>query len=390
MPEEFKLIDAEESNRLAQARRVTVLNHLEELFEATRNGNIKALRTLQDIARGSKKLWESQTTADFPALTSELMGRQLRAQFMAWPTIFRQIVPVRPTPLLNFKNVYSVKVERLNNSATFGTKIPEGASFGRSNFQDSSEGYQAYKYIEGYKAAFELRLNDDLGGLGQIPQLMVEDAVYVQEKFCVGLFADANGPHASLYTTGRGNIVTDGSNVNLPLSISALQYAWGQLKSAKSAGTARPINVGANGVTLVVGNARLEAIAYQIKNTMEIRQTEGSDTRVSTPYLPNLTIVYNPFIGEVVSSNLATSWWLFPTPTPNPTRTWAEVGFLAGMEVPQLFMKAPNTLRSDGSVASDIGDFDTWATEYAVATAFGGRQLDDYQVTVASKGTNAP
>jgi hypothetical protein len=65
------------------------------------------------------------------------------------------------------------------------------------------------------------------------------------------------------------------------------------------------------------------------------------------------------------------------------------MGFLAGMETPQVYMKQPNTLTLAGQPVSGIGDFNTWSMEYAVATAFGGRQLADYQVTVASDGTES-
>jgi hypothetical protein len=130
-------------------------------------------------------------------------------------------------------------------------------------------------------------------------------------------------------------------------------------------------------------------LAMKLANTIETRQENSDFTRVSRSVLPAFDIVYNPYISEVVTTNLDTSWWLFPRPTANPSRTWAEMGFLSGMETPQVYMKAPNTLTLGGQPVSGIGDFNTWSMEYAVATAFGGRQLADYQVTVASDGTES-
>ncbi len=374
------------------AVRETAMFHLEELYDRVGRGDINAFRTLEDIRDGRRRLWESQTTSDFPALTSALMGRRLKAQWMSWPLQYRRYIPIRSSPITDFRQVYGVGVNRDANSATFGQIIAEGASFGYSTFADTIEGYRAYKYIEGYKTSWELRLNDDLGGLGQIVPLMVDDQVYVQEKFAVTLHADANGPHASLYTSGRGNIIID--NVTDPstpvtnplLSMESLEAAFAQLKSAKDV-SGRPIMV--NGAVLVVGTAALEMLAMKLLNTIETRETNGTFERVSRSVLPAFDIVYNPYIGEVVTTNLDTSWWLFPRPVANPSRTWAEMGFLAGMETPQVYMKAPNTLTLGGQPVSGIGDFNTWSMEYAVATAFGGRQLADYQVTVASDGTES-
>lgn len=374
--------------RLNEARREVALNRLDELYEAVRNGSVQALRALEDLRDGRTRLYETQTTADFAALTSELMGRRLRAKFMSYPAVFRRYVPVRDTPITDFKNVYSVVVDRSTQSSTFNTVIPEGGSFGYSRFADSNEGYKAQKYIEGYKATFELRKNDDLGGLAQVVPYMVEDQVYVQEYFAASLHCDASGPHASLYTGGRGNIVVMGATTNPDLELDALQAAFEQLGSATDA-SGRPIYL-PQGYVLVVGSKSLETKAYHIKNTIFVDQASGSDTRRSTPYLPDFDIVFNPYIGQIVTSNLATSWWVFPRAVSGMTRTWAEMGFMAGFDTPQVYMKASNVLNLGGGVVSDIGDFDTWAMEYAVATIFGGRRLDSgYQVTVASNGTNS-
>lgn len=381
-----QLLDYRPIMEAQNLRRRGALERLEEMYERVSAGDIYAFRQLQDIAQGRARLWETQTTGDFTSLTSELMGRRLKARFMAWPAVFRRYVPIRPTPITNFKTVYSVAVNRSTNSITFGTPIPEGGSFGYSRFQDSDEGYRVYKYIEGYKFSFELRLNDDLGGLAQIVPYMVEDQVYVQELAAVNLHCDANGPHASVYTAGRGNIVVMGATNNPDLELDALQAAFAQLASAEDS-SGRPIML-PNGFVLVVGSASLMIKAQQIKATLFVDQASGSDTRRSTPYLPDFEIVYNPYIGQVVTTNLATSWWVFPRPTPNPTRTWAEMGFLAGYDTPQTFMKMSNVVGLGGQPVGEIGDFDTWSMEYACATIFGGRTLEDYQVTVASNGTN--
>ena len=369
--------------------RRTALATLGNLFNQVREGSHDALYTLQKIQRGDIRLFESQTTSDFAALTSELMARELKAAFRSQPSTFRQYVPVRSTPVTDFRNVYSVGVDRDANSSTFGQIIPEGGTFGYSTFKDTLEGYRVFKYIEGYKSSFELRMQDDLGGLAQVVPYMVDDARYVQELFAVNLHCDASGPLASLYSTARGNIVIDSISTGTPvtnpeLSLTSLQAAWAQLKSATDT-SGRPIFI--NGAVLVVGSAALEIRAMEILNTIEIRRETA--TRLGAPSLPPYQVVFNPYIGQVVTTNLETSWWLFPAPATNPTRTWAEMGFMANYDTPQVFMKAPSIMTTGGQMVSDIGSFDTWSHEYAVATIFGGRNLVDYQVTVASDGTES-
>lgn len=391
-------------SRKQNQSRMRILGLIETLFECMGNGHndpfkrlhesfgmrdvqtrTDAFRRLQDIGNASYRLWESQKTSDFPGLMSELCGRMLKAKYMTAAPVFRQIVPVRTSPVPNFKNVHSVGVNRNDNSTTFGTPIPENGSFGYSSFGDSLESYKVSKYIEGYRFSFELRMNDDLGGLSQIVNYMTEDAIFVQELFSVGLYADTSGPNALLYNAGNGNVVVDGATTNPLLSLSGLQAAIGLINDATDA-SGRPI-VFPQGYTLVVGTGSLQIQAQQILNTIEIRQADGADTRVSRPSLPEIELIYNPYIKSVVTTNLDTSWWIFPTPTPNPTRTWAEMAFLQGFETPQVYVKAPNTQTLGGGLVAEIGDFNNWNTEWAVATAFGGRTLEDFQMTVASNGT---
>lgn len=367
------------------AIRERALVELDALYEATRNGDMTALRFLEDLRDGRRRLYESMTTSDFVGLTSELAARRLRARFMAHPLIYTRIISVRSAPINNFKNVHSVRVDRDKNSTTFGQAIPEGGTFGYSSFKDSIDAYRVFKYIEGYRHSFELMLNDDLGGIAQILGYMRDDAVYIQELFAVKLFADANGPHASLYNATNGNLLTG----NPAMSEASLELAFNTIGEAKDK-SGRPIHI-TNGLVVVVGNKSLEARALRFKNAIETRRTEGDTLIVTANSLPDFDVVYNPYIASVVTSNLATSWWVMPRPVQGEiaTRTWAEIGFLTGMRVPQLYRKVANTQLVGGGLQQNIGDFNTWSQEYAVATAFGGRQMEDTQVTVASNGSGS-
>jgi len=92
---------------------------------------------------------------------------------------------------------------------------------------------------------------------------------------------------------------------------------------------------------------------------------------------------YIPIVAS--SANGSTSWFLFGNP--DNGRPALEMGFLRGHEEPEIFMKAPNSIRVGGG-GEDFGDFDTDSVEYKVRHIFGGTR-EDPKMTVASNGSGA-
>jgi hypothetical protein len=81
-----------------------------------------------------------------------------------------------------------------------------------------------------------------------------------------------------------------------------------------------------------------------------------------------------------------TMWGLTIDPA-NLERPTFEFGSLKGFETPQIFTKAPNTMRAGGGLDASLGDFYTMSQEMKVLTVYGGKFIDGHG-TVASTGAN--
>jgi hypothetical protein len=79
-----------------------------------------------------------------------------------------------------------------------------------------------------------------------------------------------------------------------------------------------------------------------------------------------------------------TMWGITFDPNVQP-RPSIEFGQLRGFESPQVYQKAPNTMRAGGGVDPSLGDFLTMDSDYKALTVFGGTQVDG-RSTVASTG----
>jgi hypothetical protein len=229
-------------------------------------------------------------------------------------------------------------------------------------------------------------VNDDLDALKSIPERFARAARRSESKFVTGLYMDANGPHASLYTVGNANKVTS----NPVLSISALQTAFKILAAMRDADS-EPIVVDA--VELVVPPA-LQITAQNILSATQL----WLDTNASAGTAQQNMVTANwmaqkcrlnvdPYIPVVASSaNGDTSWALFASPSVG--RPALEIGFLRGHESPEIFVKAPNTQSAGASTDPLNGDFDTDSIMYKVRHVFGGTRLDP-KATVASNGSGS-
>ena len=228
-------------------------------------------------------------------------------------------------------------------------------------------------------------MNDDLDQFTSIPDRLGRGGARTVSKFATGLYVDASGPHASLYTADNSNKVTS----NPVLSITALGTAWSILRSMVDS-DGEPIMV--EQAFLVVPPA-LEVTARNILNAVQVWATvQGGATGQQVNYENwiggTLNLIVDPYIPIVASTaNGSTSWFLFADP--NVSRPALEVGFINGFNEPQLYQKIANTMRVGGGGPDEMaGDFSTMSTEYKGVVAFGGSRLDP-KATVASNGSGS-
>lgn len=338
-------------------------------------------RFMTAVDRGdvtARQFREVMSTSDFPNLFGDVLSRQLLAEYRAWPTTWPAIA--RRSVVPDFRAVKRFASDGLDGQLEFVAELaeyPEGA------LDDKVDTYSVEKYGRKVALSWETMVNDDLGNFATLPARLARGARRSEEKFVTGLYVDANGPHASLYTVGHANIVTG----NPALTTAGLQTAMTVLAAQTDPG-GEPIMFDV--VTLVVPPA-LEITARNILNALSIdlRESGGTDNQrlVAENWMRGrVTLVVNPYI-PIIASTLhgSTSWFLFGNPADN--RPAIEVGFLRGNEDPALFQRTPNATRVGGGTVPE--DFDTESIEWKVRHIYGGAQLlntGGYRSTVASSG----
>jgi hypothetical protein len=344
----------------------------------------EAANFVKEVYDGKRRGWqlkEALGTSDFSNLFGDILDRALLGSYMETPQVYRNFTRIGSVP--DFR---TVKRFALNGSESVLSIVPQQAEYPESSVSDAAYSYTVQKYGRRIGFSWEAMVNDDLDALKSIPERFARAARRSESKFVTGLYVDANGPHASLYTVGNANKVTS----NPVLSISALQTAYKILAAMRDA-DGEPIVVDA--VELVVPPA-LQITAQNILNATQLwLDTNASagtaqQNMVTTNWMSQkVRLSIDPYIPVVASSaNGDTSWFLHASPSVG--RPALEVGFLRGHESPEIFVKAPNTQSAGASTDPLNGDFDTDSIMYKVRHVFGGTRLDP-KATVASNGSGS-
>lgn len=343
----------------------------------------EAASFVADVYQGKRPTWhlkEALGTSDFSNLFGDILDRQLLANYLETPAVYRNFARVSTVP--DFR---TVKRFTLNGSEAVLPIVPQQAEYPESSVTDGAYSYTVQKYGRRIGFSWEAMIDDDLDALKDIPARFGRAARRSESKFVTGLYIDASGPHASLYTVGNANKVTS----NPVLSTAALQTAMKVLAAQRDADS-EPIFIDA--MHLVVPPA-LEITALNILNALQMEVTESGGTSnqklIAANWMKNrLTLSVDPYIPVVASTaNGDTTWAVFASPSNG--RPALEVGFLRGHESPEIFIKAPNTQAAgSGSVDAMNGDFDTDSVTYKVRHVFGGTRMDP-KMTVASNGSGS-
>jgi len=343
----------------------------------------EAAKFVADIVKGRRTLrhlQEAMTTSDFPYLFGDILDRQVLASYQEAPSTWTNFV--KRSVVRDFRTVKRYGVHGADQVLEV---VPEQKEYKASKIdEDTPYEFAVKKYGRRLPFSFETIINDDLEALTDGPVRLGRASRRTEQKFVTGLYVDANGPHASFYTAGNGNIITG----NPVLSLAALQTGMETLSKQVDA-DGEPIVV--ESVELVVPPA-LEVTALNYLNALQIELTEkgGTSARklVSQNWMKtrfNLNLdYYIPLVASTANGH--TSWFMFANPANG--RPALEVGFLRGYEDPQIFMKQPNAVRVGGGGADEF-DFDTDSREYKVRHILGGTR-EDPKMTLGSNGSGVP
>ena len=328
-------------------------------------------------------LTEAYSTSDFPYLMGDVLDRMMLANFQALGHDWRSYCRVS-RPLRDFRTVRRLA---LNGAEGQYDEIPEGSEVEyTTSLAEDNYTYTPTLYGKGVKLTFRAIMDDDLSAFDSIPERLGRGGRRTIEKFVTELFFDSNGPDATFFASGNGNILTAPAT-NADLAIDALGAAFAQLLGFTDTDS-EPILV--EGVTLVYGPS-LHVTANNLINQLTVDVVEkggitNQTIRVNNWIVRNITLVMNPYIPIVCTTNGATTWALFANPSAG--RPAGEVGFLAGFEEPVLYRKASNSMRISGGLDQAAGDFATMDQHYKGILGMGGVVLEP-QSAIGSNGSNS-
>lgn len=342
---------------------------------------IEATKFVAEVVNGKRPYYhlkEALSTDDFPLLFGDIIDRQMLASYREAPSTFERWAKVNP----NIRDFRNVKRFALDGGDGQLSEVPQLTEYPEAEVSESKFEYSVKKYGRRISFSWESQINEDIEFLREIPIILGRAARRTEARHASGLRLDANGPHASLYTVGNGNIVTG----NPVLSVEALGTALAQLRTQTDA-EGEPIVF--EEAVLVVPPA-LEIAANRIVETTEYRVVSGGNTQIirGTGLGGQITVAvdyYQPLVASV--ANGATTWAVFASPTQG--RPAVEIGFLRGHREPETRIKEANSRRVGGGQINPLdGDFDTDAVAYRVRHVLGGGQIDP-KATVASNGSGA-
>lgn len=385
----MKMLELIETMRSEEASRERLMQDAGNSFRAIRSSpdyarifseGLKIIESAHKSREGQRRFEEAMNTQDFPLIFGDVIDRQMLGLYQEAPASWRDYC--RDATVPDFRSVRRFAVD---GGSGVLPAVGEQGPYLPGVLSETRYTYSVAKYGRTLNWTWESFINDDLGGLGaSSPARLGLAARRSEEKFATQLFVDANGPHASFFTSGNGNIIT----ANPALSIAGLQTGFIKL-AAQTDADGEPIVI--DMVTLVVPPA-LEVTAQNILNATLIRMTvaggaTGQELEAVNWMKSRLKLSVNHYIPIVASSsNTNTSWFLFASPQTG--RPALEMGHLRGHEAPELFVKTGNQQRIGGASNPLDGDFENDVIAYKVRHVFGGTRLDP-KSAVSSNGSGS-
>lgn len=322
---------------------------------------------------------ESMTTSDFPLLMGDVLDRMMLQRFVEAPQVWRQYISVG-RPLRDFRTARMIQTD---GGDVQWDEVTEEEGVTYTHISESGHTISPALYGKAIRLSWRLLINDDLDAFAEIPAVLGRGGRRTIAKYATGLLFDSSGPDATFISAGNGNLLTGNPDLAIDSLATAIQTLAGFTDSE-----GEPIVI--EGMRLVHGPG-LRVTVQNLLNQLTVDLTaaggvSGQVVRVNNWIVQGLTAVEDPYIPIVCTSNGATSWLLISDP--NSGRPAARMRFLQGFEQPNLYMKAPNTMRVAGGLDESVGDFNSMAQEYKGLVAFGGTTIEPKAV-VGSKGTNS-
>lgn len=338
-------------------------------------------RRISPVLAEAYGLQEAHTTSDFPLLMGDVLDRMMLARFNEVPPVWRQYISVG-RPLRDFR---AARLLQTDGGDGQWSEITEEDTLTYTTLSESGHTISAALYGKAVHLSWRMLINDDLDAFAEIPAILGRGGRRTIAKYACDLLFDANGPDATFISAGNGNLLTGNPDLAIDSLATAIQTVAGFVDSE-----GEPILV--ENMVLVHGPG-LRVTVQNLLNQLSVDMTVAGGVtnqtiRVNNWIVRGLTAVEDPYIPIIVTtgSRGSTSWLLCASP--NAGRPAARIRFLQGFEQPNLYQKAPDTMRVSGGLDDMVGDFNSMSHEYKGLVAFGGSTIEPKAV-VGSNGSNS-
>lgn len=256
------------------------------------------------------------STSDLPNILSNVQGKSLRMAYEQAGNTFESFV--RRVPVNDFKPVKRMQLSGLGKLKL----IPEGGKIENGKISDTAQGYQVFKYGEGFPYTWEMMINDDLDALSRLPLFYGQSLAQLEGDLVWNCFTSNSG----------GGQVMDETSATLFHVTTHLNVIGGS-----GAGVLNEANVGSLRTLIALQRApnlielNLDATLLIVPRTLEIaaRKIIATVTPNQSSTVNPLSTMLNSVIAEARLDRVSTAVW-FMAASKNAPIDLIELASIAG------------------------------------------------------------
>ena len=323
-------------------------------------------------------LGEALTTSDFSNLLTSNMGDKLLNDWRKAPVGYKLWTYEDRSSTFNTHALIGVE-----GSAGYIQEVDERTGVHVGTFGDSKYNIQLKEYAEIVGITRKMIINDVLGGFNKLPGILADKMARTCEHLATQKIADVNGPDATLFTQGHGNLITS------ELTMAGVEEAVEAMYAMADATTGDTIVVDPKYI-IVPPNLKLRA--QKIVKALQVRTVDygattalkGYDITTDNPFA-NLEVVENNEITKISTSNTYKTKQWYLASDPNVGRPAVARTVNSANPEPRLMRSTPDAEIIGGGM--DTFSFLYQKIDYKVHHDFGVAQVD-YHGMVGAKPTS--
>jgi hypothetical protein len=284
---------------------------------------------------------------NFPLMFGTALDRELQARYKVAPAELRKICKARP--VRDFRNVDVYRSEGLTGPLQ---KKDKGGAYKADNYMTEAQiQWKLDVYGKIVELDWEAYLNDDLGMFNDIPARLADSAMNTDNYLITSKLVDSSGPLDATFEI---------TTATAALSISSIAAAVSAM-IAQTLDTAHGTIPILTAPKYLMVPPQLALAAKTFLQSPGVLYAATASTAVPLPSMNiagdvGLELLVNPWLPLINTTSGTTNWFLISDPSELPI---IELGSLRGYENPDLFMRAPDSVRASGGAANAFdGSFD--------------------------------